>query len=189
MERFEIAWMLQSAFGYISLPPYARLNQREQIVKALEYCDLKVSQYKTNGVGEFGMPLIMPCKLNDFQLPLEQLIEITRSKVLVKTPIDGQKGTFKELYAQDDTKIVIRGIVVQDDGTDNYPDTWVRRIKEICDEEDAVPVVNELISTIFGIQKVVIENVSFPAPEGAQNWQPYIINCLSDFDYDIELKP
>src|SRR4051812_37969472 len=79
--------------------------------------DLKSRSFETSN----GSSYIMPSTINGWQLPLEQLIEINGKKILIKTPIDGQKGTFKEMFAEDDWQIIIRGVLVQDDGTNNFP--------------------------------------------------------------------
>jgi len=134
-----------------------------------------------------GTPFFMPCKLDGFDLPNEPMIEISGGKNIVKTAIDGQDGTFKELYAMNDWAITIRGIAIQEDGTDEYPEQIVRKLREIFEKKKSVTVVNELLS-MFNVNLLSIESVSFPATEGAQSWQAYEFTCSSDKEFDLELK-
>jgi hypothetical protein len=94
-------------------------------------------------------------------------------------------GTFKEMFSQDDYKIIIRGVAVLEDGTDEYPKEQISRIRKLAEKQSNIDIICEMI-TIFGISKIVIESCSFPVVEGAPGYQPYQLNCLSDFDFDIE---
>lgn len=123
-----------------------------------------------------------------YQLPNEPLIAISGSKTIVKTGIDGIKGTFKEGFSIDDYSITIRGIAINEDReSEEYPQEIVRKIRRIAELQGSLKVVNDLLS-MFGITRLVIETCEFPDFPGAPSVQPYILNCLSDQEFDLELK-
>jgi len=167
--------------------PLRRLEGISKVDGSKPFSSLEARTTKSGETSLLGTPLFMPCKIDDFQMPNEPLIEINGSKNIVKTPVDGNKGTFKEMFALNDYAIVIRGIAVQEDGTDNYPDEQIRRIRTLCEKESQSRIVCDLLS-YFEINSIVIESYSIPAIEGAQMFQPYQLNCLSDKVFDLELK-
>jgi hypothetical protein len=183
------------AFGYVARPGYSRLSTDSPLNKPAGYSNLKTSDFHGDETSLLGTALVMPItlgykdangNLQTIQLPNEPIIEISGSKTIVKTAVDGQRGTFKELFAINDYQVSIKGIVIQEDGSENYPKDLLRQLREMCERQSAIQITCDL-TNIFGITQLVIENYSFPAVLGAQSWQPFILNCLSDFDFDIEL--
>lgn len=143
-----------------------------------------------------GTPIFMPCTLSyqdasgktkRIQLPNEPILEISFQKEIIKTVIDSQKGSFKELFAYGDYAVTIRGVIVPEDDTDDYPEELVRQLHELEQLKTAIEIDCK-ITTIFGIDKIVIESGNIPGGEGFHALQPYQLNCLSDFTFDIELK-
>lgn len=185
MDRFNLPELYTNAFGQIAgkvfiLDPVVRVPEAKGVNQ------LTVIDSDTDRTSIMGTPIHMPCKLNDTELPNEPMIEIRGAKNIVTTPIDGMDGTFKELFSIGDYRVTIRGIVIQEDGTDNYPDVEVRAIRDLCESKTDLRISNQL-TTIFGITNVVIVDYEFGVIEGANGTQPYVINCLSDKDIDIEL--
>jgi|ERR1017187_2546136 hypothetical protein len=135
---------------------------------------------------ELGTPYFMPCKLDDFQLPNEPLIEIRGMNNIIKTPIDGNEGTFKEKWSLGDYVVRIRGIAMLETNSDAYPEAQIRAIRALIEKQEDVKVVNNLCA-YFGIYNLAIENWDFPALEGAPGMQPYELHCLSDSFFDLTL--
>lgn len=122
------------------------------------------------------------------QLPNEPLISISGQKNVVKTAIDGVKGTFKEGFSIDDYTITIRGLAIQPDlQSEEYPELLVRKIRKICEIQGSLKVVNDLLQ-MFGINRLVIESYDFPDFPGAPSVQPYVLQCVSDQEFELELK-
>ena len=81
------------------------------------------------------------CDLDGYRLPNEPIVEINGSKTIIKTPIDGQDGTFKELYSKNDWDITIRGIAVnEDEESDDYPEEIVSKLYQLDAKKISVPV-------------------------------------------------
>lgn len=192
MERFNLIQVYEKAFGTqlirmaltnspVTVFPTAGFGPIKTITDAAESGAMFAQRYNM-----FGNPFFMPCKIDDFQLPNEPLIEISGSKTIIKTPIDGNEGTFKEHFTKGDYVITIRGICVNEDDTDDYPEEQVRGIRDIIEKQEHVSVTNRLLS-FFNIDHLAIESFRFPAVEGAPGMQPYELSCLSDRFMSLEL--
>lgn len=203
------------AFGYIAKPRiYPGLSDKATAEKAQtsalkngkfelsnggEYKGLKAFASEERGKSLMGTPLYFPVQmqiskpgeeLRYWKLPNEPLISISGGKNIIKTQIDGQDGTFKELFSKADYQITIRGICIQDDGTsddDSYPEEQVLKIRQILEIKKGVKVVCEFLR-LFGIDMLAIESYRFPDLVGSPNMQPYEIVCSSDKEFDLELK-
>jgi hypothetical protein len=125
--------------------------------------------------------------LDGFVLPNEPLIGISCSKNIIKTAIDGMDGTFKELYSMNDYTITIKGIAVDEENPDRYPQVAINRIREICEKRKSVEIINPL-TTYFNIGLIAIESWDIPEVQGAFGMQPYTITGVSDKEYQLILK-
>lgn len=132
-----------------------------------------------------GTPMHFPCKLNGYELPNEPLIRVTGMNQMVRTPLDGKNGRFKEFFALDDYEITIQGIAINEQNPDMYPDAIIRKIREICEGGDA-EVTCKLLS-YFNIKRLAFEKWDFPPMPGVI-WQKYEIKCYSDEPFELELK-
>ncbi|MAB37738.1 MAG: hypothetical protein CL528_11310 [Aequorivita sp.] len=132
-----------------------------------------------------GTPMHFPCKLDGYELPNEPLIRVTGQNRIVRTPLDGKNGTFKEFFSVDDYEVVIRGVAINEQNEDMYPETIVRKIREIC-EAGSAEVTCKLLS-FFNIKRLAFEKHDFIPLEGVI-WQPFEIKCWSDEPYELELK-
>jgi len=137
----------------------------------------------------WGAPFFQRTKINGFYLPNEPILSISGGKNIVRTQIDGNNGTFKENMSLDDYRITIRGLCIQEDldDPDAYPDDQVRMIRQMFEEKESVDIVNDIL-TLLGITIIAIENIQLEGLVGSPGVQPYIINALSDKNFDLELK-
>ncbi|MCX6232438.1 MAG: DUF6046 domain-containing protein [Bacteroidetes bacterium] len=133
-----------------------------------------------------GSPFFLPLKIGDLWLPVEPMISLTSSKQIVKTQMTGLKGSIKEEISTDDWSISIRGIIINNTD-DNYPFADVAQLRQICETLGSYKVVNKLLA-IFDIHEIVIDNYAFDGEEGAQSYQAYTINALSDRPVELILK-
>lgn len=141
----------------------------------------------------YYMPTQLQISLPDepeelWQLPNEPLISISGQKTVIKTAIDGYKGSFKEGFSIDDFAITIRGLAINDSrDNEDYPEELVRKLRRICEIQGSVKVVNDLLA-MFGVTRLVIESYDFPDFPGAPSVQPYVFQCVSDQEFELELR-
>lgn len=186
MARFDIEQLYNTSYGFIA-PGWTRRKAIDRIKRAEEYTINSPGETPPPALGLLGAPIMLPCDLDDVRLPNEPLIDIAGEKLIVKTQIDGNSGTFKELYATGDWQVTIRGICVDEENPDDYPEDQVRAIRNIIERQTHVRVVNRL-TALFGIEYLAIENYSMPAEEGRIGMQRYELRCLSDKEFPLRLR-
>jgi hypothetical protein len=187
MPTFDFKTALSISFGPVAVLAYSKLDIARKVQASEGYSSLGIKEYNNEIENYQGVPMFLPCYLDGWLLPIEPILDITGGKTIVKTQIDSQDGTFKEMFSKNDYAITIRGILSSQDGTDNYPKDLVRRLRRICESTSNIPISCSL-TTLFGIDRIVIESYSLPAVEGFQSLQPYQLNCFSDKDIVLELN-
>jgi hypothetical protein len=133
-----------------------------------------------------GQSLFMPVRLRDYQLPNEPTVLITGKKNIVKTALAGntQSGTVKELISVEDYDIVIRGIAINTDSKFTYPEDQIKAIHELFLLNEA-HFIDCGLTALLGIDKLVIEEITFPEMIGIQHAQAYELKCVSDNDFEL----
>lgn len=173
-------------FGFVGLP-YTALEAGSTVVAASAYTPMLVGGTDAERTGLLGTPIHLPCELGGMMLPNEPMIDIAGEKLIVKTPIDGNDGTFKELYSNGDLQVTIRGICVDQGDPDSYPEDQVRRLRNVINQKQHVRVVNRL-TALFGVEYLAIESWSFPAVPGELGMQGYELRCSSDRQFALNLR-
>lgn len=112
------------------------------------------------------------------------LIDVTMSKNIVTTAIQGRNGTVKEYISDGDFQINIKGVIVGY-GQDVKPLDLKKQLIEFCKAPVEFGVASNFLSD-FDIHSMVIKDYSFPQVEGQRNVVPFELTCLSDSP--IELK-
>ncbi len=115
-------------------------------------------------------------KFSRFAFPAATLVDITMSKNIVKTAVQGRDGTVKELISNGDYIIRIRGIIV---GKELFPKEGVQRLIELARVAAAFRVENDIFQWL-GINSLVVEEFSLQPIEGHENSQAYTLDCVSD---------
>lgn len=135
-----------------------------------------------------GRPMFMDCVIDGMRLPNEPLITINTRKVIQETVLVGSKrrGTVKEFISAGDYQIKIEGVCIIP-GQKIYPEEQVKDIIEICDNNKALEVEND-ITDLFGIHRLVIKDYGFGNMQGKPYSQTYYINAVSDEDFYAVLK-
>lgn len=120
------------------------------------------------------------------------LMDVSQSKNIVKTAIQGRDGTVKEYVSQGDYVISIQGNIVGvtngntvEDIGNTYPIVDTKRIIEICKSPDSIEVTSEFLQ-MFGINRMVITDYKFAEKAGFRNIQPFQITALSDTPINLE---
>lgn len=113
------------------------------------------------------------------------LIEISQTKNLVRTTIQGRSGDVIEYISKGNYDIRIRGVI--DSGSMHvYPEDKVNTLKNILDVDESITITSAF-AQLFGISDVVVTDYTFSQVPGGYNVQPYEISLISDTP--LELLP
>lgn len=133
-----------------------------------------------------------------FNLPYEPLISTSGKNIIVRRKVAkwssensrNMKGTIKERWAEDDTEITITGVLIgqimQGKFEDCYPVEDFERLLEIMTTSKEIKIACPVLEKM-GINKIVIEDYSFPFTKG-ENCQAYEIRAYSDYSYNLLLE-
>ncbi len=115
------------------------------------------------------------------------LFEVSMSKNVVKTAIQGRAGTIKEFISDGDFQINIKGVICSEIANE-YPEKEIRRLLEVLKSTASLQVKSDILNNVFGIYEMVVEGWNMPRSAGFFNTQNYEINCVSDMPIEIRLK-
>lgn len=104
------------------------------------------------------------------------LIDVSQTKNIIKTAIQGMNGTIKEYIADGDYDIGIKGIIVSENR--DYPQQDVETLIEILKRPEAIKIASNFLN-VLGISTIVIESYSLHQNE-VVNQQVFEINAVSD---------
>lgn len=134
----------------------------------------------------------------------EAVVNVTRERTIVATPVLNGKGTVKEMITDGDFKVSIQLAVVSnttagdfDGGEDDecpiydvYPYNGVEQVRRMLDEHCRINIVSDFLKLFdldggdFGI---VVESYSI-SQETHTNRQVIDIEAVSDYDYDLLIE-
>lgn len=115
------------------------------------------------------------------------LYEISQSKNIVKTAIQGRNGTIKEYIGDGDYQINIKGVLASDNPQE-YPENSVIQLLNILKFAGALEVKSYLLNEIFSINNIVVEGFKMDRTAGFMNIQTFEINSVSDAPVELRLK-
>ena len=135
-----------------------------------------------------GRPVFMPMRLGNLVLPNEPSISITSRKTIVETVLVGstRRGTVKELINIEDWSVTIRGIAINYNSKEFYPEDQVKALKDLYEINEALEVQCAL-TRLMGIYRLVIRDFQLPEMIGIQHAQAYQFTCTSDEDFILEI--
>lgn len=106
------------------------------------------------------------------------LVDVSMSKNIIKTAIQGRKGTVKEYISEGDYIINISGSLLSDNQKE-YPESKLQNLSKAMKAPVSLQVVCEPLNRL-GIYEVVIESYNLPQKQGFIGMQPFTISALSD---------
>ncbi len=106
------------------------------------------------------------------------LLTVDQEKVIVKTPVPGRNGTFKQYVSDGDYQVSIRGAIVGQQPGD-YPVEEVKLLLDLMEQNTSMVAVSPFLQ-LFRVFNLVVESYRLNQVEGFQNVQPFEINCVSD---------
>lgn len=121
-----------------------------------------------------------------YEFPYTTVMEITRPKNIVETPIPGRNGTVKEYISHADWQINLRGIIVNNDD-DTPPETGIRAFQAITDVPAALTFECEMFEWLGFNQLVIYEPRLFQL-EGFSHVMGFSMLCKSDQITEVRLR-
>lgn len=122
----------------------------------------------------------------EYTLPNAPLVDILQSKRIEKTYMAGRDGSVKEFIYEDDFVITIRGIIINPDSADLQPIDEIEELYSFFKFNKSLQVDSALLNAL-GIFNIVVESLELPDVQGAPAIQPFVLNCLSDIPFEIEV--
>ncbi|MGR3179410.1 MAG: DUF6046 domain-containing protein [Candidatus Anammoxibacter sp.] len=121
------------------------------------------------------------------------IIEVTQSKNIITTAIQGRNGTVKEFVSDGDFVITLTGLIigrnengeVKDIGN-VFPSDDIKKLITICKVPDVITLKSTFLNDLFGINEVVVTGYNIPQREASKDMQPFQISMLSDVPIDLE---
>ena len=123
-----------------------------------------------------------------WNLPVDPLVSVNGKNVIKRRYVakanakDNRRGSIKECWSQDDYEITIAGVLIAEDHASLVE--MIKKLREICDKDEAVKVVCEYINESYGIHNIAIESYDFPFTKGMEN-QSFTIKAYSDDSYEL----
>jgi len=119
-------------------------------------------------------------------LPIDTvLFTVNQQKNIIKTSIQGRKGTVKEYISDGDYMINIKGIICGDNGV--YPQSHVDKLIQFLSLPVALPIISSYLQ-LFDIYNIVVDSWDMPQMEGSNSVQIFNINCISDLPVELKIK-
>lgn len=157
-----------------------------------------------SGEDLFGHDLIVPLTLKGSRDTLrfqEAVVNVSRSRIIVATPVLNGRGTVKEMITDGDLDLTITLAVVSGskdgdfDGTstesyDVYPYNGVERLRKLLDEPERLDVVSDFLK-LFDLDggELGIVVKSYTVHQDTHlNRQVFEIQALSDYDYNLLIE-
>ena len=157
-----------------------------------------------SGKDLFGRDLIVPLTLKgsrDTLLFQEAVVNVSRSRIIVATPVLNGRGTVKEMITDGDLDLTITLAVVSGskdgdfDGAstesyDVYPYNGVERLRKLLDEPERLDVVSDFLKLFDldgGELGIVVKNYTVHQ-DTHLNRQVFEIQALSDYDYNLLIE-
>jgi hypothetical protein len=143
--------------------------------------------YNRDRASIIGTDVVMSVTLGGIVMPDSTVVRVTGANKIIETDMNGQDGTFKELWSKADYLVTLRGFIVQQDGSDDYPKDRVRELRELCDAQESLEVECAQLN-VFGIERLAIYDSDFPEMVGMPGMQAFELRCKSDRIFELELK-
>ena len=157
-----------------------------------------------SGEDLFGRDILVPVIIKgseDMMSFPEAVVNVSRNRNIVATPVLNGKGTVKEMITDGDLDITMTVAVVSStlDGNfdessvltyDTYPYNGVERLRKLLDEPERLDVVSDFLKLFDldgGELGIVVKSYSVHQ-DTHLNRQVFEIQALSDYDYNLLIE-
>ena len=113
------------------------------------------------------------------------VIDVSSTKNVVKTVVQGRNGTFKEYISQGDYVVSVKGVLLNENPLDGLPTGKMKVLNRIGQVSEALQVQCELLNQL-GIYEIVIESLDFSEPLG--NSVKFSISAVSELPIILKEK-
>lgn len=140
---------------------------------------------KYNNSGE-----LVTVKKGDFLLPTSCIIGMSRSKIMTQTPINGGRGSVKEIYGFENWNITINGFLIPDEMQPQNFKRIDQQEHELCSWDElasAVEVQSDVLNS-KGIMFLSIIRISFEPVRGKPKVRLFTITCESDDPIELNIN-
>lgn len=186
--KYDMGQVYSKAFGHVRLPyPVLLAESRELGVSPVGTIRALKGAFKLKST--LNTDYALPTKLDGWQIPQEPIISIRGSKNIIETQLNrGDRRTQNviEEVNLNNYELRIRGIILNEDEFDEYPDVAVSRLREICEKAGSITIENALAS-LCGITQVVVRSFDFREVQGYLGAQAFELDCLSDQPFVLEV--
>lgn len=152
----------------------------------------------------FGRDLIVPLTIKGSEDTMrfqEAVVNVSRSRNIVATPVLNGRGTVKEMITDGDLDLTITLAVVSGsaegdfdnsitESYDTYPYNGVERLRKLLDEPERLDVVSDFLKLFDldgGELGIVVKSYSVHQ-DTHLNRQVFEIQALSDYDYNLLIE-
>ena len=119
-----------------------------------------------------------------FKLPVDPIVSLSCKNVISRRYVSksNRRGSIKECWSQDDYEITISGVFI----SENYEDTkdYIKKLRKYCEAKESIHITNDLLNSVYGIDRIAIESYDFPHTKGMEN-QAFVIKAFSDDLYEL----
>jgi len=203
--------LLRPSFGDIAPRTYPGVNLPGNQESNISYEGVDTLEVdETNILSAMGTPVVMPVKFKGgtyqarddqgrveyryfypYELPHASVIEFSWSREVVKTRIAGasdrKRGTVKEMVAEDDWQIRVKGVLCSFPD-DKYPDGDLRDLREFRNIPVAVEIEEGKLFEMLGIYNVVCTKLDLSPKRGFVNTQPFVLDLVSDQPEELDIE-
>tara|TARA_R100000995_G_C3466484_1_gene115969 strand:- start:537 stop:1199 length:663 start_codon:yes stop_codon:yes gene_type:complete len=141
---------------------------------------------KKNNTIEYGQLFTNTADDSGFKIDTV-LCDVTITKQIITTNIQGVNGSVKEYISQNDYEVTIRGALVDESGQ-RYPEEQVLQLVEYCEVPDSIQIFSRFLNDNFNIQYLTIQSVNLPQVEGTENVQLFEIKAISDDPIELTIN-
>ena len=203
--RYNLSELFRATFG-INSPIFITEPLNKEATAAIGFTGLESlpDYYKADATSWMGTPIIGQMKfladnyavylgtgeldtiqMDDYVLPPATLFSFRRAKNITKTNLLGSNGTVKEIFGFDDWIIDVKGFCL-DDGNSSAREK-INQLERWVTLADSIRVYSKLLVN-KKIYRVVIEEYSQEATQGAPGVIPFSMQLCSDEPVEFEIQ-
>ena len=117
------------------------------------------------------------------QLPEASTLAIQVQKSIIETPLNGGRGSFKEIVQCSDYEITITGTLLS--RSYEEANAEIQKINELFKINRTLNIINDYLQSL-GINQVVIRSFELPELIGGEYQRTYILTCVSDNNPELQ---
>jgi hypothetical protein len=194
--KYDIDQVYKQAFGH-TRPPYPVLVAQSKSIGVSPVGAVKAIRGSFKLQSKLNAEYTSPTKFKftgrdgqteEWQVPQEPSTSVSGGKNVIETALNRGERTQNviEEINLNNYRLTIKGVIINEEDFDSYPEEDVRMLHEICEAPGSIEIQNWLVNQ-YGISKIVIERFEFFEVVGYIGAQAFELTCISDEDFDLEL--